>query len=398
MGSELDRIFTLFYEKKNQLEMSIEELQQKVGRFSNHIVLYGAGSAGVAFLHCLINVGIYPSYFADGDSRLWGSYREDIEIISPQEIINRVGKEALVIVTINTDGKKYCKSFEETLREGGHDKVHKILREQGVEYLIDYTYFRRCFSLFRQEKYNLPSCSDVYEMYEYQNEIRRAYDLLEDEMSKDIYLKLVEFRLLDDTIVIPTLPQKTQYFEYDLYGRTKDEIFIDCGAFDGISLKTFLQENQNHFTHYYAFEPDDTNYKRLIHYVSTLESDLKNRITCIHQAVSDTVGKEKLYELGGPGSFMADIGNQEISCLDLDSYMQIGKVTYIKMNIEGSEKRAMIGAHKTISYWKPKLAIAGYHKTKDLWEIPLLMKEYQPDYKIYLRSYMNHISFVYYGI
>lgn len=398
MIREIDEIFASFYEQKKQIEMSLEEFQQNMDRFSNQIVLYGAGSAGVAFLYCLRSVGIYPRYFADGDSRLWGTIREELEILSPQDIMNKAGRNTLVIVTINTDGKQYCKSFEETLRIGGHDRVHKMLREQGVEHLIDYTYFRHCFSLFKQEKYNLPSCSNVYEMCEFQHEIAKVYEMMADDISRETYSKLVAFRLLDESIIIPTFSQATQYFEYTLYGKNEDEVFLDCGAYDGISLKTFLKENGTYFSHYYGFEPDHANYIRLEQYIDTLESNLKAKITCIPKAVSDVVGDEKLYALAGPGSFMADIGNQEVSCLDIDFYMKDNKVTYIKMNIEGAEKKALIGARKTISTWKPKLAIAGYHKTSDLWEIPLLMNAYRPDYKIYLRSYMNHISFVYYGI
>lgn len=59
---------------------------------------------------------------------------------------------------------------------------------------------------------------------------------------------------------------------------------------------------------------------------------------------------------------------------------------------------ALKGAGQTIADYKPKLAIAGYHKTWDLWEVPLLIHDICPTYRFYLRSYMNHVSFVYYGI
>ena len=68
------------------------------------------------------------------------------------------------------------------------------------------------------------------------------------------------------------------------------------------------------------------------------------------------------------------------------------------MNIEGSELQALKGSEKTITNYKPRLAIAGYHKTWDLWKVPLLIYRFNSGYKFYLRSYMNHLSFVYYGI
>ena len=59
------------------------------------------------------------------------------------------------------------------------------------------------------------------------------------------------------------------------------------------------------------------------------------------------------------------------------------KVTFIKMDIEGSELEALKGAEKTVRSHKPKLAICLYHKIEDFWEIPLYINEIVPEYKLY---------------
>lgn len=394
----INEIFQEFKQVRPEIEISLERMKQDLGEMIDHIVLYGAGSAGIAFLKYLNDAGIYPKYFADGNSAKWGSYCQGLEIISPQDIIEREGEDTLVIVTINTDGKRYCKSFAEALRVGGHTGVHSMLREAGCKNLVDYTYFRRCHDLFHGDPYNLPSCSDVDEMLRNEDAVAKVYDWLADDLSRETFCKIVQFRLVDDSIEVPTMAQDNQYFEYEFYNKRNDECFVDCGAFDGISLRTFLKENENQFEHYYGFEPDKDNFERLEGYLSTLSDDVREKMTVFEAAVYDKKGTSMLYSLKGPGSFMADIGNEEVKTITIDEALEGQKATYIKMNIEGSEMQALAGAEQTIRNYKPALAIAGYHKTWDLWEVPMRIKEFHSEYKIYLRSYMNHLSFVYYCV
>lgn len=393
----IENIFDEFDKKRSELEQPIEIVKTDIERFTDGVVLYGAGSAGIAFLYFLRRQGIEPRYFADGNPGKWGTTVEGVEVIDPQKITSTAGNNVLVIVTINTDGKRYCKSFDEALRIGGHTGVHKRLREYGCKNLIDYTFFRRCYELFRGDRYNLPSCSDVFLMSEHRNDIEAVYGMLEDNLSREVFLKILEFRLLNDSISIPTMSQDKQYFEYGFYDKRPDEVFVDCGAFNGISLQTFLKENNNAFEGYYGFEPDESNFLRLQNYVDGLPDEMRKKITIIKAGVYSHNRGVNLYSLKGPGSFVADIGKNPIRTVTIDETLGEDKATYIKMNIEGSEIEALKGAEQTIRRNKPKLAIAGYHKTWDFWEIPLMMKEYHGGYKIYLRSYMNHISFVYYA-
>ena len=48
----IQSIFEEFYQKKNQIEISIEKMKNDLGNMIDKIVLYGAGSAGIAF--CII--------------------------------------------------------------------------------------------------------------------------------------------------------------------------------------------------------------------------------------------------------------------------------------------------------------------------------------------------------
>lgn len=395
---EVISIFGDFEKHKNNIEISIEQILCDLEAYLNKICLYGAGSAGIAFLKYLQDIGVEPVYFVDGDKKKWGSFCEGLEVISPDDITRRLGKEALVIITINTDGIHYCKSFTEALRVEGHHGVYKVLTECGVKRILDYTYFRRCYQMFQNDLYNLPSCSDIYCMIKNKDKIQYIYEKMKDDLSKEIFLKIIKFRLFDDSIKIPTISQKTQYFEYEFYDKRNDEVFIDCGAFNGNTALTFFKENAYQFERYFGFEADAVNYKELNQFIKTLPKEVRNRCFLYNKAVYDKNTVQYLYQLNGPGSFISDIGNTNVECVKIDDVLEGDKATYIKMNIEGAEIAALKGCENTIQKWMPRLAIAGYHKTWDLWEIPILILQFRKDYKIYLRSYMNHISFVFYFV
>lgn len=398
MDESIKDIFEEYKEKKALIEMDIASMKEILAPYKDSIVLYGAGSSGIAFLYYLKSIGITPVLFADGNQKKWGTYCEGILIIKPEDIVKRVGKNALVIVCINTDGTIYCKSFEEELRKEGHTGVHRTLKAAGVKKTVDYTYFRRCYTLYRGDYYNLPSCSDVYLMEQHIQEIEKAYQLLSDEMSQKIYKSILRFRLLDDSVRVPTLSQEHQYFEQEIYTGGEEQVFVDCGAYNGISLRSFLLENKGRFSGYIGFEPDYENYKKLQEFLYDLPEDIRVK-TCIYQyALAEAEGERCLYGLHGPGSFMAEIGKDKVTAVSLDKILEKRRVTYIKMNIEGAEKEALQGAKHIIQTQHPMLAIAGYHKTRDFWEIPLQIHSYDTSYRLILRSYMNHISFIYYAV
>ena len=77
----------------------------------------------------------------------------------------------------------------------------------------------------------------------------------------------------------------------------------------------------------------------------------------------------------------------EIPVCALDEVCGDEKITFIKMDVEGSEYKALLGAEKIISCCKPKLAISIYHNPEDIWELPELILKMNPDYKFYIRHY-----------
>ena len=396
MSGVIGEIFARFERECPRLEQTVDELKLALGRYDG-IVLYGAGSSGIALLLALRRAGVEPLCFADGAPKKWGTACMGLEVLPPQELAGRFGANILVLVCINTDGQAYCRSFDEALRDGGHSGVQRRLHECGCANVVDYIALRRCFALFRGDNTgNLPSCPDVDRLWENRERIGRVYERLADRQSQEIYANILNFRLFGEGPEIPTLAQEEKYFPAELFVPSGEEHFVDCGAFDGQTLRDLLALTSNRIGAYYALEPDPANFRRLEAFAAQLPEGLREKIELSPRAAWSGEGEIPLYALHGPGSFAAPYGGTQAAATTIDRLLDGRRATAIKMNIEGSELAALKGAEETICRWHPKLMIAGYHKTWDFWKVPERMLG--AGYEVYLRSYMHHLSFVFYGL
>ena len=81
-------------------------------------------------------------------------------------------------------------------------------------------------------------------------------------------------------------------------------------------------------------------------------------------------------------------GDLEVECVALDSMLHDFPVSFIKMDIEGSELATLAGARDLIGRNAPILAICVYHKQDDLWNIPLFIHSLNPGYCFHLRPHL----------
>lgn len=174
-----------------------------------------------------------------------------------------------------------------------------------------------------------------------------------------------------------------QYFEINtMCHGINNEYFVDAGALDGTTTKFFLEHYPG--GHAYVFEPNPQQF-------------------AITQAALREYPEAELFPYGAhdqnttlyfdpaegdEGSArVSEAGSIAVEVRRLDDLLGDRKVTFIKMDIEGSELAALQGAERIIREQRPKLAICVYHKPEDMWEIPGLLLQYHPDYTLYLRHY-----------
>lgn len=326
------------------------------------LVLYGAGKYG---RQALVNIKKnFPNanvkYFVD-DNRIRNKDAvHNIHVLSLAEVIQELGHTFSIIIT------NYYVS----------DVLHKI-EENNFD--LSKVYF--CSELLIED-------IDMDYISEHREQLQEAYDLLEDYQSKMIFRTMAEARITKNVDLLCRTCGKNQYFpDKEIFTVGDQEVFVDAGAFDGDTIEQFLELTGSKYKYIYAFEPDRTNYEKL------LNKNYNDRIKIFHAGLYSTSKRIHFSANQGGSSKVEKRGTDTVQVYQFDALpLPDKKVTFIKMDIEGSELKALEGMHNTISKYRPKLAICIYHKFSDLWELPLYIKRLVPEYRFYIRNYTTYLD------
>jgi hypothetical protein len=113
-----------------------------------------------------------------------------------------------------------------------------------------------------------------------------------------------------------------------------------------------------------------------------------------YYAICDHASMVSFQDASNEGSHISASGDMQVPCTSLDDFFR-GRSTHlptmIKIDIEGAENSALIGAKDLITSERPKLSICMYHKIQDMWEIPLTIQQLggEKGYNFCLRHQMS---------
>jgi FkbM family methyltransferase len=175
-----------------------------------------------------------------------------------------------------------------------------------------------------------------------------------------------------------------QYFSLAEIPWREEEVFVDCGVFCGESTVDFINRCEKQggtYSKVFGFEPDPINYLGAVDSLARFRG-----VKIFNAGVGNHDGTEK-FVLCGNSSRVEETGTEEVRVVSLDKALEGERVTFIKMDIEGSELDALRGAAKIIREQKPKLAVCVYHKFEDNWEIPGFIWSLNPEYQLFMRHY-----------
>ncbi len=204
-----------------------------------------------------------------------------------------------------------------------------------------------------------------------------VYNSLADEKSRQTYIDILSFKVSGKIeYLLNSFSEKDEVYN-DILKLTPFENIIDLGAYDGDTIREFLEHTGGEYSYITALEPDEKNFRKLLKNTEELFD-----ITCLNMGAWDKNDTLIFESNAGRNSKLSSSG-KSVDVIDVDS-LEL-RPTFIKMDIEGAELKALCGAEKTIKEFKPKLYVCAYHRNEDLFALPLKIWELNPDYKIYFR-------------
>ena len=194
-------------------------------------------------------------------------------------------------------------------------------------------------------------------------------DLFADEHSTDIYSKHAVAHLDRDYSDCIESIGSVQYFPDDVPFSKGYERFVDCGAYTGDTVADAIRLKGTKAA--VMFEP--VNFGKIM-----------KRGYLFPCAVSD---KTEMISMTIEGGSSHIGGDTKVQAVALDDVIPTFAPTFIKMDIEGAEMKALRGAKQLISRYKPDLAISVYHCVNHLWDVPLLINSWGLGYKFWLKCH-----------
>ncbi|MCM1251844.1 MAG: FkbM family methyltransferase [Clostridium sp.] len=262
--------------------------------------------------------------------------------------------------------------------------IHERLLRAGIE---KWEYIDPEFMYLLCEGNNRKKIEHILKTNE--ENISQVYSMLGDEKSKQVYRSVLQHRIEHNLALINDIYDENQYFGNDIINTVSGN-FVDCGAFNGDTLKRFLKQIGNEQYNYYAFEAEKANYNDLISYCK--KYNIKN-VNAYNMAIYSSKTQlsfstdDNQEKVSGKISELESNNYNYVQADSIDNILANQKIDTLIMDIEGAELHALNGANKSINKWHPKLAISAYHMIEHLWEVPLLIHNINPNYQIFFRHH-----------
>lgn len=225
-------------------------------------------------------------------------------------------------------------------------------------------------------------------LLKYWDEFVDFYDSLSDEKSKATLISVLKGRVSGDISYFHHCYDPIQYYTPQIIHFSVGEVMVELGANDGETLKEFLCHCPD-FRSAYCFEPDTNCLSKLNDIAENVRG---GTIHVIPKGAWDCATVLEFCsdgECAGDAHILSEFGGTaafRIETAAVDKEVD-EPISFMKMDIEGAELRALHGAKRQIHENHPKLAICVYHKIDDILNIWNYLRELVPEYRFFLRHH-----------
>jgi len=328
------------------------------------IVMYGMGNGADKILAACERFGIVVCDFFASDGFVRGHSFHSKTVLSYSAVKEKYGAENIIVLL------SFASSLPDVM-----DNIRRIASECELYApdvpVCDGALFDRAFFDANEEKINA------------------VYELLCDEESRKIYENVILYKLTGRIDYLDKAVSDKDTVYRELLCAENFKATADLGAYNGDTIHELIPYSPS-LKKVFAFEPDRRSFRKLSEYCATLEGGAPEIITVNAAAWSE----ETLLTFGDEGnrnSGICAVGKGakrvEVNANALDNILCGERVDYIKYDVEGAEREAIIGSQKTILSHRPKLLVSAYHRSEDIFTLPLQIHALRPDYKLYLRRY-----------
>lgn len=211
--------------------------------------------------------------------------------------------------------------------------------------------------------------------------MKRAYSLLADDLSKKVFENVLEFYYTGDICLLEDITtDKSEAFN-NILRLSQNEVYVDLGAYNGDTVDEFLQYSGGKYRKIVALEPNVKNFEKLkAHCADMPNVELWRLGSYSHSTVLTFNNK------AGRNSAISETG-VETRVAPVDTVLCGTAAGYIKADVEGADFETLCGMKNTLKSFKPKLNFSAYHRFEDIFRLPILINKINPEYRIYLRHH-----------
>ena len=260
---------------------------------------------------------------------------------------------------------------------------------------------------------DVPVCgTDLFnaEFYEANRaEIAAARALFADDESRRVYDGILEYKLTGRMDILRSTESSPDDAYRNILHAEEFLTAADLGAYNGDSIRD-LRRYAPSLRSVIALEPDRRNFRKLTDYATALRE--AGDPCAVHSIQAGAWSHTATLTFHGSGNRNAGLADtptpsagsilpstadtpyfgktSEVPVTALDTVLPafLGantRLDYIKYDVEGAETEALLGSREVIRRDTPALLVSAYHRSADLFRLPLLVRDLNPAYKLYLR-------------